>query len=133
MLLLQHIQNEGLRWGIYSPISCWLRLWMRVCSGKSRTPSHGDRLSPFPETFKAICQHKTRNHCKTCSYWVTKGHLIITCHRLRVISNLHLRPTHLQSCSCMKRSLWHLFIWDKHQQSVQSNNVFLTKSTSLSY
>lgn len=42
-----------------SPISCWLRLWMSVCSGRSRTPSHWARLSPFPETFRAICKHQT--------------------------------------------------------------------------
>lgn len=69
ILVLQWFQNPGLCEGIYSPISCWLRLWMRVCSGKSRTPSHGDRLSPFPETLRAICQHKTRNHCKTATEW----------------------------------------------------------------
>lgn len=53
-------------------------------------------------------------------------------HRLRVIYNLHLQPTNLQNCSCMKRST-NLLTTLRHQRSVQTSNVFLTKSTSFSY
>ena len=41
----------------HSPMSCWQRVCIRFCSGRSRTPSHEDRLSPLPATFSAIWQN----------------------------------------------------------------------------
>lgn len=51
-------------------MSCWLRLCMSVCSGKSKTPSHEDKLSPLPATFRAIWNTGKENHA--ASIWRTK-------------------------------------------------------------
>lgn len=52
-------------------MSCWLRLCTSVCSGKSKTPSHEDKLSPLPATFRAIWNTGKENHA--ASIWRTKS------------------------------------------------------------